>query len=39
MTIFWNIGVDTPITPADPLPEMPKITRGSVLVIGGRGRF
>lgn len=36
MTIFWNIGVDTPITPADPLPEMPDIPRGAVLVIGGR---
>ena len=36
MTIFWNIGVDTPITPKDPLPELPEIPRGAVLVIGGR---
>lgn len=35
-TCFWNIGVDTPITPADTLPPMPEIPRGSLLVIGGR---
>ena len=34
---FWDIGVDTPITPADPLPAMPTIDRGALLVIGGRG--
>ena len=35
--VFWNIGVEGPITPADPLPEMPDIPRGAVLVVGGRG--
>lgn len=34
--VFWDIGVDGPITPADPLPEIPSIDRGSLLVIGGR---
>jgi CRISPR-associated protein Csx3 len=34
--VFWDIGVDTPVTPADPLPPMPAIDRGSLLVIGGR---
>lgn len=34
--VFWDIGVDTPITPADPLPAMPNIPRGDLLVIGGR---
>lgn len=35
--VFWNIGVEGPITPKDPLPEMPDIPRGAVLVVGGRG--
>lgn len=35
--VFWNIGVDGPCTPSDPLPAMPDIPRGSLLIIGGRG--
>ena len=35
--VFWNIGVEGPITPKDPLPALPDIPRGAVLVIGGRG--
>ena len=34
--VFWNIGVEGPITPAAPLPELPEIPRGAVLVVGGR---
>jgi len=34
--VFWSIGVDGPCTPSDPLPVMPEIPRGSLLVIGGR---
>ena len=34
--VFWDIGVSTPITPADPLPALPDIPRGAVLVVGGR---
>lgn len=36
MSIVYNIGVDAPITPADPLPELPEIARGSVVIIEGR---
>lgn len=32
----WDIGVDAPITPADALPEMPRVERGNLLVITGR---
>ena len=36
--VFWNIGVEgRAITPADPLPALPDIPRGAVLVVGGRG--
>ena len=34
--VFWNIEAGT-VTPKDPLPELPEIPRGSLLVIGGRG--
>ena len=34
--VFYRIGVDAPITPTEPLPEVPKIPRGSVVVIEGR---
>jgi CRISPR-associated protein Csx3 len=34
--VTWDIGTDTPITPADPLPAMPPIPRGALLVISGR---
>jgi CRISPR-associated protein Csx3 len=33
--VFWNIEAGT-VTPKDPLPELPEIPRGAVLVIGGR---
>jgi CRISPR-associated protein Csx3 len=35
-TIFYSIGVDTPITPAEPLPPLPDIPRGALVVIEGR---
>ncbi len=34
--VFWNIGVSDPVTPADPIPTMPNIPKGALLVIGGR---
>jgi len=35
--VFWNIGVDGPVAPDAPLPAMPDVPRGTLLVIGGRG--
>ena len=35
-TVRWDIGVETPVTPADPLPAVPEIPRGSLVVVGGR---
>ena len=34
--IHWDIGVEAPITPEEPLPPMPEIPRGSVVVVEGR---
>ena len=34
--VVWDIGVDAPISPSDPLPDMPSIPRGGLLVISGR---
>jgi CRISPR-associated protein Csx3 len=34
--IFYSIGTDKPITPAEPLPELPEIPRDSLVVIEGR---
>jgi CRISPR-associated protein Csx3 len=34
--VVWDIGVDAPISPSDPLPDMPSIPRGDLLVISGR---
>lgn len=34
--ILYRIGVDQPITPAEPLPPLPEIPRGSLVVIEGR---
>ena len=34
--VFYSIGVDHPITPEEPLPALPEIPRGSVVVIEGR---
>ena len=33
---IYSIGVDQPITPAEPLPPLPEIPRGSLVVIEGR---
>lgn len=33
---LYNIGVDKPITPAEKLPELPKIPRGGLVVVSGR---
>lgn len=32
----YSIGVDRPIAPDEPLPDVPEIARGSVVVIEGR---
>ncbi len=34
--VFYSIGVDRPISPNEPLPPLPKIPRGSLVVIEGR---
>jgi CRISPR-associated Csx3 family protein len=34
--IYYDIGVDAPITPAEPLPDLPEIPAGAVVVITGR---
>ena len=34
--IFYSIGVDRPITPAEPLPPLPNIPRGALVVVEGR---
>ena len=34
--VFYSIGVDHPITPDEPLPPLPEIPRGSVVVVEGR---
>ena len=34
--VFYSIGVDHPITPKEPLPEVPEIARGCVVVVEGR---
>ncbi len=34
--IFYSIGVNDPITPEEPLPALPKIPRGALVVIEGR---
>jgi len=34
--VFYSIGVDSPITPEEPLPPLPEIPRGSVVVVEGR---
>lgn len=35
-TIFYPIGVNRPITPDEPLPPLPEIPRGALVVIEGR---
>ena len=34
--VFYSIGVDRPITPDEPLPPLPAIPRGALVVIEGR---
>ena len=34
--IFYHIGVEQPITPDEPLPTLPKIPRGALVVLEGR---
>ncbi|NOX53382.1 MAG: CRISPR-associated protein Csx3 [Planctomycetes bacterium] len=34
--VFYPIGVDSPIAPSEPLPPLPAIPRGAVVVIEGR---
>ncbi len=34
--VFYSIGVDNPIRPGEPLPPLPEIPRGAVVVIEGR---
>jgi len=34
--VFYSIGVDQPITPDAPLPPLPAIPRGALVVIEGR---
>lgn len=34
--VYYSIGVDHPITPAEPLPPLPDIPRGVLVVIEGR---
>lgn len=34
--VFYQIGVSEPITPEEPMPPLPEIPRGSVVVVEGR---
>ncbi len=34
--VFYTIGIDHPITPDEPLPKLPEIPRGSLVVVEGR---
>ena len=34
--VFYSIGVDLPITPDEPLPPLPAIPRGALVVVEGR---
>lgn len=36
VVVFYSIGVDRPITPEEPLPPLPEIPRGAVVVVEGR---
>ena len=36
--IFYSIGVERPITPDEPLPPLPHIPRGALVVVEGRRR-
>lgn len=34
--VFYDLGTETPVTPTEPLPALPEIPRGSVVVLTGR---
>lgn len=34
--IIYSIGVAQPVTPSDPLPDLPAIPRGSLVIVEGR---
>ena len=34
--IFYSIGTKTPILPSEPLPAIPEIPRGAVVIVEGR---
>ena len=34
--VFYSIGVDRPIAPDEPLPPLPEIPRGALVVVEGR---
>lgn len=34
--VFFSIGVDEPIAPNEPLPPLPEIPRGALVVVEGR---
>jgi CRISPR-associated protein Csx3 len=34
--VFYSLGVSIPIAPTEPLPPMPEIPRGSIVVLEGR---
>jgi len=34
--IFYDVGVDAPVTPSDSLPSLPEIPRGALVVVSGR---
>lgn len=34
--VFYDVGVDEPILPSEPLPPLPDIPRGALVVVSGR---
>ena len=36
LVVKWDIGVSSPVSPDEGLPEAPEIPRGSLVVVGGR---
>lgn len=34
--VVYHIGVDSPITPAEPLPALPAVPRGALVVLEGK---
>jgi CRISPR-associated protein Csx3 len=34
--VIYSIGVTQPITPAEPMPSLPEIPRGSLVIVEGR---